>query len=386
MKLNICESIRELRRARGTTQEALAQALGVTAQAVSRWEVGATYPDMELIPSIANYFGVSIDRLFGYNEEREIRISEVLKKVDELNDESWRDDVNLDECIALLRRALAEFPGNEKIMNRLALLLKQAGWTRHHEWLHYGEDGHLRTDFDRHRKNPYWAEAIGLFEQLFTDATDQEIRYSAAGELVLLYRTVGENEHAKVIAEAMPSMALSRQILLATAADGAEKTACTAEACISLLHAFREQFVYALINNLDNFRTDMPVGKIQGLIGMFDFLFSDGNMGPQHAAVCDLYLYLSRLQWEYGYRDEAFESLDRALEHARCYDALTEADAYTAPIVRHAAMKLPAIRPGELARNLPGDWPMWMNPDYTQTEQEIKKDPRWEAWVRRTQE
>jgi hypothetical protein len=204
--------------------------------------------------------------------------------------------------------------------------------------------------------------------------------------LVLLYRTVGENEHAKTMAEAMPSMALSREMLLATAADGAERTARTAEACISLLRAFREQFVYALINNLENFRTDMPVGKIQGLIGMFDFLFSDGNLGPQHAAVCDLYLYLSRLQWEYGYRDEAFESLDRALEHARRYDALTGDSAYTAPIVRHAEMKLPAIRPGGLARNLPGDWPMWMNPDVSQTEQEIKKDPRWEAWVRRTQE
>ena len=71
MKLDIRNSIRELRRAHGLTQEALADSLGVTAQAVSRWEAGASYPDMELIPSIANCFGVSIDRIFGYSGERE---------------------------------------------------------------------------------------------------------------------------------------------------------------------------------------------------------------------------------------------------------------------------------------------------------------------------
>ena len=70
MKLNIGESIRELRHACGKTQEMLANSLGVTAQAVSRWEAGATYPDMELIPSIANFFGISIDHLFGYSGER----------------------------------------------------------------------------------------------------------------------------------------------------------------------------------------------------------------------------------------------------------------------------------------------------------------------------
>ena len=66
MKIDIGERIKTLRCKCANTQEKLAAALGVTPQAVSRWEAGGSYPDMELIPSIANYFGISIDELFGY--------------------------------------------------------------------------------------------------------------------------------------------------------------------------------------------------------------------------------------------------------------------------------------------------------------------------------
>jgi transcriptional regulator with XRE-family HTH domain len=64
--LPIGQIISELRRAKGSTQEELANAVKVSAQAVSKWENGGT-PDTELIPSIADYFGVSIDKLFGRN-------------------------------------------------------------------------------------------------------------------------------------------------------------------------------------------------------------------------------------------------------------------------------------------------------------------------------
>jgi len=385
MKLNIGESIRELRRINGKTQEALANSLGVTAQAVSRWEAGATYPDMELIPSIANFFEVSIDSLFGYSGERESRISAILAKVDSLNDESWRDDTNLDECISILRKGLSEFPGNERIMYRLAMILKQAGWARHHEWLDYDESGHLRGDFDHHRANPYWSEAIELFERLSTAAVDRTLRYSSTGELVLLYRTVGESERAVVIANSLPDIAHSREVMLATATSGMEETKYLQESMIALLRQFREHFVYALFNDISNFTTDMPVGKIKGLIAIYDLIFDDGNMGPNHANVCDLYLYLSRLQWEYGQRDEAFESLDNALMHARKWDELAPDCRYTAPMARLASVKMPSQKPGELAKNLPNDWPMWCNPDYSKVAAEMQSDPRWNEWVKKTQ-
>lgn len=70
MEYHICETIRELRRTRGISQEVLAAALGVSVQAVSKWETGNSLPDILLFPRIAQFFGVSTDTLFfGTKEE-----------------------------------------------------------------------------------------------------------------------------------------------------------------------------------------------------------------------------------------------------------------------------------------------------------------------------
>lgn len=66
------KEIRRLRTDRGLTQEALASALHVTAQTVSKWECGTSFPDVQLLPEIAVFFGVSIDRLFAMTPEQEL--------------------------------------------------------------------------------------------------------------------------------------------------------------------------------------------------------------------------------------------------------------------------------------------------------------------------
>ena len=58
------KEIRRLRLDRGLTQEALAAAFNVSAQTVSKWECGNSIPDVQLLPEIAVYFGVTIDQLF----------------------------------------------------------------------------------------------------------------------------------------------------------------------------------------------------------------------------------------------------------------------------------------------------------------------------------
>ena len=59
------EILSTLRKQKGVTQEEMGKALGVSMQAVSRWENGGA-PDIMLLPALANYFGVSIDYLLGH--------------------------------------------------------------------------------------------------------------------------------------------------------------------------------------------------------------------------------------------------------------------------------------------------------------------------------
>ena len=69
MNIKIGTKIKQLRKQSNTTQEKLAESLGVTGQAVSRWESENGYPDMEYIVPIAKYFGVTTDFLFDHSVE-----------------------------------------------------------------------------------------------------------------------------------------------------------------------------------------------------------------------------------------------------------------------------------------------------------------------------
>ena len=63
--VKIGKNIKRFRRECGLTQAELAKKLGVTCQAVSKWETQMNSPDIALIPRIAQVLGVSIDALFG---------------------------------------------------------------------------------------------------------------------------------------------------------------------------------------------------------------------------------------------------------------------------------------------------------------------------------
>lgn len=67
--MNFGEKLQMLRKARGLSQEALAEQLGVTRQAVSKWELGDATPDLENVVALARFFGVSTDYLLLMEQE-----------------------------------------------------------------------------------------------------------------------------------------------------------------------------------------------------------------------------------------------------------------------------------------------------------------------------
>lgn len=87
----ISEKIYDLRKERGITQDALAAALGVTYQAVSKWENALACPDVTMLPKIAEYFGISIAELFGEDAGKASDTQQYTFEADK----NWRDDNTL---------------------------------------------------------------------------------------------------------------------------------------------------------------------------------------------------------------------------------------------------------------------------------------------------
>ena len=106
------ERIADLRRERGITQENLAGIIGVSAQAISKWENNATMPDIMLLPIIADTLGVTIDELFGIRhkvQEKPINCEETPVAVyDQILNTMWRSGDNND----FAERAKAQFAKN----------------------------------------------------------------------------------------------------------------------------------------------------------------------------------------------------------------------------------------------------------------------------------
>ncbi|MBP3911219.1 MAG: helix-turn-helix transcriptional regulator [Niameybacter sp.] len=79
MEIYIGSNIKRLRHQKNITQEKLAEHLGISTQAVSKWERNETYPDITMLLPLASYFGVSSDELLGLNESKnQAKINEYL--------------------------------------------------------------------------------------------------------------------------------------------------------------------------------------------------------------------------------------------------------------------------------------------------------------------
>lgn len=381
MNLKLGDKIKDLRKRNGRTQEALAEAVGVSCQAVSRWEKSLAYPEIEIIPSIANYFGISIDELFGYECERDKKVDKIIARIEAYGIKARSDSEWVDDCTMILREGLAEFPYNEKLMITLADVLAEAGWRVYGEHHYYDEDGYSRVDYSEHCRNGYWKESVKLCENLVDTTKDNKIFTEAVRILVLLYSNLGNSEKAMEYALRTPAIENSREIFLASSADGKDKAKYIGDALLKSVSEIAKLLVQGLMINKNNYKTDMPIDKINGVISLFRLICDDENFGEYNGQLIQLYLYLSRIQWERGYQDEAFESLDKALKHAHALEKLLDGEEhyFTAPLI--SLVKCKSGSPAKIAALLPEDWPFYSSPDYSKVEAEIKADPRWEKWV-----
>lgn len=395
MRITIGEKIKELRLQKNCTQEELASVLGITGQAVSRWESGSSYPDLEMIPSLANYFQISIDQLFGYDTDRQKRIGEILAAAEELNKAAKPDD---EKIVALLRSACGEFPGDEKLLFELAYALYKQG-NRDGVTVFIDSDSiYPRYDTEKNRANVYWQESIQLFKRLVSSASDEKIVRCSRQNLIYMYHLTGEHEEAVRLAETFPEMCICRENMLAAATDGKEHCRYSQELLLSALDNFRFALVGALFSKRyhpykapDDFKAHnkMEIEKYRGLISLYEMIFEDGNLGKEHLKVQDLYF---RIVYSYGMLlvnvpdtdreaclNAIFDCLDKVLDHAERYDKLPEQYRYKTPLLDHVPACGKEV-PDTLALSKLAD--VWVL-QWTELKEILMHDPRFAEWNHR---
>ena len=143
MNLSIGINIKRIRLERNLTQEEIANHIGVSAQSVSKWERGEGYPDIELLPSLANYLGISVDDLLGVSEsEKRNKYDEINKKW-VYNNKSGLHSENVD----LMKEALKKFPNDALLLVQLSTSLE-------------------KLDGTKEEKKKYLRESIAIQEQI----------------------------------------------------------------------------------------------------------------------------------------------------------------------------------------------------------------------------
>ena len=161
---------KKYRKKKGLSQEQVAEMLCVSAQAVSKWETGVSYPDLSLLPIIANMFNVSVDYLLGVNlSEKEDSINCILEECKHLTEKG-----QFSNAVTILRNALVKYPSEPRLMYQLA-------------WNLTGTIKEDRENLD---------EAIKILEKIL-QLTDDPILYSSVvRDLMYRYYTAGDEKTA----------------------------------------------------------------------------------------------------------------------------------------------------------------------------------------------
>lgn len=119
----IAKNLRQLRIAKSITQEELAERIGVTGQAVSKWERDECCPDITLLPGLANFFGITVDKLIGMDEINDNTVQwNIAAKISDLcKEKKYR------EAAAYAEEKLKIYPDNYGLMYDIAINLALVG-------------------------------------------------------------------------------------------------------------------------------------------------------------------------------------------------------------------------------------------------------------------
>lgn len=316
MEMMLAENIRMFRKQKSLTQEQLAEALGVTAGAVYKWEAKLSVPELNLIVEMADFFDTSVDVLLGY-KMKDNRLAATVQQLKEYCHD--KDRAGLSEA----EKALKKYPNAFDVVHRSAILYRVFG-------VESQEKDLLRR-------------ALALLEEslvLLPQNTDPEIsEQTIYGEMADVYLMLDEGEKSVELLKEHNAGGLYNDMIGLTLATNRKRP----EEAVPFLSGALLQNVAALIRTVMGYvnvfcaRNDYSsaeaillwgISLLSGLKEADKSSFLDKMNGVFH--VC-----LAYTQIKEGNADEARASLEKAKTLARCFDAAPSYDASTVRFVTH---------------------------------------------------
>ena len=298
MNVKIGAIIKKLRAENHITQEALATAIGVTPQAISRWESEGGYPDIELLPVLADFFAVSTDELLGYRlSEREEELVRIKKEMERLAEVG-----SVEERVAFARNAFARYPNDYEIRDMLAVCLSFV-WDENHD-------------------EALFAEIENLLKTVVDECDDEDTRYDAINTLISMYAETKQSNKVQELVLLLPRMKYCREFTLSCGiGDGKTEFYIQDEIdkltdCLGL--AIRK---LALSEDLPNDPStwDYKIEMIRISNQLYHMIYGD-DLLYHHSRLADNYWVISTYQMSLERTEDALDSLERMCEHAVAHD------------------------------------------------------------------
>lgn len=201
MDINLSKVLKDLRTKTDCTQEQLATHLGISPQAVGKWERGEGLPDISLLPAIALYFDITVDELLDVGKER------IAQKIEYYDTESmkFKSAGRVEDDYELWERAYKEFPNDESVIcSRMWAL-----------------DMMLDKTSDKEKKKLISENLIEMAERLL-NSSDGHLKENAIQLLTYHYNRLGDKETAKKYANMGGLYHSTQKALLCHVLDGEE--------------------------------------------------------------------------------------------------------------------------------------------------------------------
>ena len=276
MDITISENLRQYRKNKGNTQEELAEHLGISIQAVSKWERNEGFPDITLLPKIAFYYNVSVDDLLGVGKiQMDKKVAEYFEK-----DDAYQRKGEFDKNRALWAEAFKEFPNNYSVMARYM------GWLP-----------------DEHSD-----EKIELAERLLKESDNPHHRHDVICCLSQLYNRLGNEEKAVEYAQKAPGVDASSWCLLTFIYNG-EKLVDHVQDNLCCFVDVMDREIYRMMWN-GGFDNGERRKGWQRSLKLYDWLYEDGDYGFYNTKVARIYADLALCDAEDGDVDGVINNLN----------------------------------------------------------------------------